>query len=490
MAILQATEISGSLTLSQPLRVPSLSNTSIGNLSAQEKAQLVFSSTDSDLYRHDASNIVRGLGYQGLTGVVGAKGTDGSAGLSGYTGLQGLQGSVGTGGGSGDRDGAKGPGGATGYSGLQGATNNQTGTQGPKGPKGGKGPTGYTGYHGAIGGGGPTGDQGPRSGAKGPGGATGYSGLQAATNNQAGTQGPKGPKGPKGPAGYTGFHGADGGTGGGGAYGARDGAKGSAGDTGYSGYHGNANAQTGARGSRSGGKGTAGYTGYMGATNSQGGTYGNTGGGGPPGVSNTGNLYYAYGPGSNWPGPQFQRIFLGGTWNSNHGVDARGGSTAAMYVENYYPASYGWRQFVNSNPYSWTFRGDGNPGNSLHYLKSNGQYYHKGNIQSDQRIKKDITAYTASVLDTKIKDDINASSYIFIGNEISKSEWTASADDEAKIGFVAQHLTASVPELVDMRDLTGLSVDDGGTTALLTKAFQEVSASLTDLGSRIAVLET
>ena len=404
-------------------------------------------------------------------------------------GSSGAQGATGTGGGDGDRGpkGSKGGAGVQGATGAKGDANNTTGAQGPKGPKGGKGPTGYTGYHGAIGGGGPTGDQGPRSGAKGPGGDTGFSGYHGNTNTGGGVQGPKGPKGPKGPAGYQGYIGDGGNTGGGGAYGARDGAKGAAG---WTGYHGNTNTQTGARGSRSGGKGSAGYTGYMGATNSQGGTYGNTGGPGPPGVSNTGNLYYAYGPGSNWPGPQFQRIFLGGTWNSNHGVDARGGSTAAMYVENYYPASYGWRQFVNSNPYSWTFRGDGNPGNSLHYLKSNGQYYHKGNIQSDQRIKKDITAYTASVLDTKIKDDINASSYIFIGNEISKSEWTASADDEAKIGFVAQHLTASVPELVDMRDLTGLSVDDGGTTALLTKAFQEVSASLTDLGSRIAVLET
>ena len=37
MAVLQATEISGSITLSQPLRVPALSNTAIGNLSAQEK---------------------------------------------------------------------------------------------------------------------------------------------------------------------------------------------------------------------------------------------------------------------------------------------------------------------------------------------------------------------------------------------------------------------------------------------------------------------
>ena len=161
-----------------------------------------------------------------------------------------------------------------------------------------------------------------------------------------------------------------------------------------------------------------------------------------------------------------------------------------MYVENYYPDSFGWRQYVNSNPYSWTFRGDGNPGNSLHYLKSNGQYYHKGNVQSDQRIKKDITEYTASVLDTKFKDEINASSYIFIGNEVSKSEWTASADDEAKIGFIAQHLTASAPELVDMRDLSGLAISDEGITAFLTKAFQEVSASLTDLGTRITVLES
>ena len=449
MAVLQATEISGSLTLSQPLRVPSLSNTSIGNLSAQEKAQLVFSSTDSDLYRHDASNIVRGVGYQGLTGAIGAKGSDGSAGASGYHGLQGLQGSAGGGGDTGDRDGTKGPKGDQGDKGPKGPNNSQTGNRGTKGAKGPQGPHGYSGYSGADGN---TGARGSRSG---PGGDTGYTGYHGETNN---AKGGKGPKGPKGVHGYTGNLGGTGGT--------------------------------GARGSKSGPAGATGYTGYHGETNNSGGAQGPMGPKGPVGVSNTGNLYYAYGPSSNWPGPQFARIFLGGTWNSNHGVDARGGSTAGLYVENYYPDSYGWRQYVNSNPYSWTFRGDGNPGNSLHYLKSNGQYYHKGNVQSDQRIKKDITAYTASVLDTKIKDEINASSYIFIGNEVSKSEWTASAGDEANIGFVAQHLTASVPELVDMRDLSGLSVDDGGITALLTKAFQEVSASLTDLGSRIAVLES
>ena len=95
MAVLQATEISGSITLSQPLRVPALSNTAIGNLSAQEKAQLVLSSTDGDLHRHDSSNIVRGFGYQGLQGAIGGKGSDGSAGASGYHGLQGLQGGAG-----------------------------------------------------------------------------------------------------------------------------------------------------------------------------------------------------------------------------------------------------------------------------------------------------------------------------------------------------------------------------------------------------------
>jgi hypothetical protein len=366
-----------------------------------------------------------------------------------------------------DAVGRQGAQGAQGYQGLHGTPGGQghQGDAGAQGAVGSKGSAGPQGYHGAVGYQGSVGADGDRAG-KGPGGDTGYQGLQGATNNSGGAQGPKGPKGPKGSAGYTGYMGGAGGAGG-----------------------------TGNRGSRSGGKGPGGATGptgYQGNTNNQGGAQGPKGGGGstgPPGVSNTGNLYYAFGPGSNWPGPQFARIFLGGTWNSNHGVDARGGNTAGFEVDNYYPASYGWRQYVNSNPYSWTFRGDGNPGNSLHYLKSNGNYYHKGNVQSDQRMKKDITAYTASVLDTKIKDDINASSYIFIGNEVSKSEWTASADDQANIGFIAQHLTASAPELVDMRDLSGLGVDDGGLTAILTKAFQEVSSSLSDLGSRISVLE-
>ena len=364
-----------------------------------------------------------------------------------------------------DAVGRQGAQGAQGYQGLHGTPGGQgaTGDAGAQGATGAKGPAGPQGYHGAVGyqgATGPTGDRGPQ----GPTGATGYTGYHGNTNNTKGTTGPKGAKGPKGADGYQGYTGATPGPGPTGGQGPRSGPKGAKGDTGYTGYHGNTNTQTGAQG--------------------------NKGGGGPPGVSNTGNLYWAFGPGSNWPGPQFQRIFLGGTWNSNHGVDARGGNTSAMQVDNYYPASYGWRQYVNSNPYSWTFRGDGNPGNSLQYLKSNGQYYHKGNTSSDQRIKKDITTYTASVLDTKIKDEINASSYIFIGNEVSKSEWTASADDDAKIGFIAQHLTASAPELVDMRDLSGLSVDDGGITALLTKAFQEVSSSLSDLGSRIAVLES
>jgi hypothetical protein len=213
MAVLQATEISGSITLSQPLRVPSLSNTSIGNLSTQEKAQLVFSSTDSDLHRHDASNIVRGFGYQGLQGTIGSKGTDGSAGASGYHGLQGLQGSIGGTGATGARSGTKGPTGNTGYQGLQGTTNNVTGAGGPQGPKGPKGTAGYTGYMGHSGGLGGTGSRGSRSGGKGgtgPGGATGYQGN---TNTQAGAGGPQGPKGPKGTAGYTGYMGGGGGTG-------------------------------------------------------------------------------------------------------------------------------------------------------------------------------------------------------------------------------------------------------------------------------------
>jgi len=367
-----------------------------------------------------------------------------------------------------DAVGRQGAQGAQGFQGLHGTPGGQgndgsAGAQGATGGKGSAGPQGYHGLQGLDGAGGDTGTAGPG----GPAGDTGYQGLQGTVNNSGGATGNRGPKGPQGPAGYTGNIG---GTGPGG--------------------------NTGTRGSRSGGGGGGGPTGYQGlqgGVNNQGGAQGNKGGGGGgggPGVSQTGNLYYAYGPSSNWPGPQFARIYLGGAWGSNQGVDARGAGTAGMYVENYYPASYGWRQYVNSNPYSWSFRGDGNPGNSLHYLKSNGQYYHKGNVQSDQRIKKDITSYTASVLDTKIKDDINASSYIFIGTEVSKSEWTASAGDEAKIGFIAQHLTSSAPEVVDMRDLSGLSIDDGGVTALLTKAFQEVSASLTDLGSRIAVLES
>ena len=367
-----------------------------------------------------------------------------------------------------DAVGRQGAQGAQGFQGLHGTPGGQgndgsAGAQGATGGKGSAGPQGYHGLQGLDGAGGDTGTAGPG----GPASDTGYQGLQGTVNNSGGATGNRGPKGPQGPAGYTGNIG---GTGPGG--------------------------NTGNRGSRSGGGGGGGPTGYQGlqgGVNNQGGAQGNKGGGGGgggPGVSQTGNLYYAYGPSSNWPGPQFARIYLGGAWGSNQGVDARGAGTAGMYVENYYPASYGWRQYVNSNPYSWSFRGDGNPGNSLHYLKSNGQYYHKGNVQSDQRIKKDITSYTASVLDTKIKDDINASSYIFIGTEVSKSEWTASAGDEAKIGFIAQHLTSSAPEVVDMRDLSGLSIDDGGVTALLTKAFQEVSASLTDLGSRIAVLES
>ena len=367
-----------------------------------------------------------------------------------------------------DAVGRQGAQGAQGFQGLHGTPGGQgndgsAGAQGATGGKGSAGPQGYHGLQGSDGAGGDTGTAGPG----GPAGDTGYQGLQGTVNNSGGATGNRGPKGPQGPAGYTGNIGPPGGAG-----------------------------NTGTRGSRSGpggGPGPTGYQGLQGGVNNSGGAQGNKGGGGGPGgpgVSQTGNLYYAYGPGSNWPGPQFARIYLGGAWGSNQGVDARGAGTAGMYVENYYPASYGWRQYVNSNPYSWSFRGDGNPGNSLHYLKSNGQYYHKGNVQSDQRIKKDITSYTASVLDTKIKDDINASSYIFIGTEVSKSEWTASAGDEAKIGFIAQHLTSSAPEVVDMRDLSGLSIDDSGVTALLTKAFQEVSASLTDLGSRIAVLES
>jgi len=417
-------------------------DTEMNNISSPTAGDVIFNTTDNQYYTYSGNAWTSAKGSAGGAGAGGSAGADGDRGTKGSKGTAGAQGAKGT----------------------TGDANNTTGATGDTGATGAKGATGAQGYHGAGDATGGTGAYGARSGPKGDTGGGGDTGYQGNTNNAKGATGPQGPQGPKGPAGYTGYMGYQGATGGGGAYGARSGPKGAKGDTGYTGYHGNTNTQTGAQG--------------------------NKGGGGPPGVSNTGNLYWAFGPGSNWPGPQFQRIFLGGTWNSNHGVDARGGNTSAMQVDNYYPASYGWRQYVNSNPYSWTFRGDGNPGNSLQYLKSNGQYYHKGNTSSDQRIKKDITTYTASVLDTKIKDEINASSYIFIGNEVSKSEWTASADDDAKIGFIAQHLTASAPELVDMRDLSGLSVDDGGITALLTKAFQEVSSSLSDLGSRIAVLES
>jgi hypothetical protein len=213
MAVLQATEISGSITLSQPLRVPALSNTAIGNLSAQEKAQLVLSSTDGDLHRHDSSNIVRGFGYQGLQGAIGGKGSDGSAGASGYHGLQGLQGGAGAGGDTGARSGTKGPKGPQGNKGLAGDNNSQTGGQGPKGPKGPQGPAGYTGYMGYMGGGGGTGTRGSRSGPGGLAGDTGYQGLQGGVNNQGGAQGPRGPKGPQGTSGYTGYHGNAGGGG-------------------------------------------------------------------------------------------------------------------------------------------------------------------------------------------------------------------------------------------------------------------------------------
>ena len=428
MAILQNSQITGKLTISGSVD----QTVALPNYTNTERDALSAAAGDIVFNESNAkTQFYTGNAWADAVGRQGAQGAQGFQGLHGTPGGQGHQGAAG----------------------AQGAT-------GPTGPGG---EQGYHGLQGSAGPGGGLGDTGPQ----GPGGQTGPTGYQGNVNNTTGATGNRGGKGPQGPSGYTGYTGVQGGAGGTGNRGSRSGGKGGGGPTGYQGYHGNTNNQTGAQGNK-GGRGST----------------------GPPGVSNTGNLYYAYGPGSNWPGPQFARIFLGGTWNSNHGVDARGAGTAGFYVENYYPDSFGWRQYVNSNPYSWTFRGDGNPGNSLHYLKSNGQYYHKGNVQSDQRIKKDITEYTASVLDTKIKDDINASSYIFIGNEVSKSEWTASAGDEANIGFVAQHLTASVPELVDMRDLSGLSVDDGGITALLTKAFQEVSASLTDLGSRIAVLES
>ena len=442
MAILQATEISGSLTLSQPLRVPSLSNTSIGNLSAQEKAQLVFSSTDSDLYRHDASNIVRGLGYQGLTGVVGAQGTDGSAGLSGYTGLQGLQGSVGTGGGIGDRDGAKGPGGATGYSGLQGATNNQTGTQGAKGPKGGKGPAGYTGFHGADGGTGGGGAYGARDGAKGSGGATGYTGYHGNTNTATGAQGPKGSKGPKGPAGYTG-------------------------------YQGNTNTQTGAQGPRGGAKGAAGYTGYM----------GNAGATGAPGWP-----YQAMDSNST---PTFAGASAGHTAQT---------SAYMLWTSSHYAVNH--TEMYNTNNYGMVGRGNVSTMNLINkngqvagtYWADGGNLFMDGSRWSDERAKTEITNYTGSGAEPTSSiverlSTLKPKNFRFINTP---------STEPITVGLIAQDVKLRFPELVNAKnDGTGsaatpemMGINYTGLRAVLYEAVKELKTELSGITTRITTLET
>ena len=429
MAILQATEISGSVTLGAPLTVPNLSNTAIGNLTGTEKSLVVHSSTDGDLYRHDGSNVVRGFGIQGLSGAKGNQGAVGPGGPQGAVGASGFHGAQGNPGGTGN-PGARGT--RAGAQGIQGAQ----GVQGAKGPTGNPGPAGYQGY----------------MGAKGPQGNAGNTGNQGATGNANNQAGAIGVQGAIGPAGYQGYMGAAGGGGNQGPRGLRSGAKG----------------PTGARGAK-------GPTGVQGATGNQ----------GPRGVSQPSNNLGTAPQGSY---VNFTRVGLG-VGPQNQAIDARGGNTTAVKSSNNSNSGGGWRQYINSNPYSWHFRGDQNPGVTLHYWKSNGQYYHKGNISSDVRLKKEITPYTASVLDTKLGEKHRASSFIVIKNQVSKSEWTASAEDKADIGFVAQHFTASAPEVVYMADTGSLGIQEGGVTAMLTKAFQEISASLTSLNNRIKTLE-
>ena len=363
------------------------------------------------------------------------------------------------------------------------------------------------GGQGAIGATGPQGDKGPTGvqgaqGNQGPQGVQGAIGVQGATgpaNNQGGAQGPKGPKGPDGAAGHQGFQGSKGPTGNQGAQGPRNGPKGPTGNQGVQGSTGPANNQGGSQGAtgpannQGGSAGAKGPQGVQGSTGSKGptgatGNQGPGGGGGnqgPRGVSQPSNNLGTAPQGSY---VNFARVGLN-VGPQNQGVDARGGNNAAIFSSNNSNSGGGWRQYVNSNPYSWQFRGDQNPGVTLHYWKSNGQFYHKGNISSDQNLKKEITPYTASVLETKLGAKHRASSFIMIGNEVSKSEWTASSTDKAEIGFIAQHYTASAPEVVDMVDTGSLGIQERGVTAMLTKAFQEISESLTNLNNRIKTLE-
>ena len=363
------------------------------------------------------------------------------------------------------------------------------------------------GGQGAIGATGPQGDKGPTGvqgaqGNQGPQGVQGAIGVQGATgpaNNQGGAQGPKGPKGPDGAAGHQGFQGSKGPTGNQGAQGPRNGPKGPTGNQGVQGSTGPANNQGGSQGAtgpannQGGSAGAKGPQGVQGAQGNKGptgatGNQGPGGGGGnqgPRGVSQPSNNLGTAPQGSY---VNFARVGLN-VGPQNQGVDARGGNNAAIFSSNNSNSGGGWRQYVNSNPYSWQFRGDQNPGVTLHYWKSNGQFYHKGNISSDQNLKKEITPYTASVLETKLGAKHRASSFIMIGNEVSKSEWTASSTDKAEIGFIAQHYTASAPEVVDMVDTGSLGIQERGVTAMLTKAFQEISESLTNLNNRIKTLE-
>ena len=363
------------------------------------------------------------------------------------------------------------------------------------------------GGQGAIGSTGPQGDKGPTGvqgaqGNQGPQGVQGAIGVQGATgpaNNQGGAQGPKGPKGPDGAAGHQGFQGAKGPTGNQGPQGPRSGPKGPTGNQGVQGATGGANNQGGSQGAtgpannQGGSAGAKGPQGVQGAQGNKGptgatGNQGPGGGGGnqgPRGVSQPSNNLGTAPQGSY---VNFTRVGLN-VGPQNQGVDARGGNNAAIFSSNNSNSGGGWRQYVNSNPYSWQFRGDQNPGVTLHYWKSNGQFYHKGNISSDQNLKKEITPYTASVLETKLGAKHRASSFIMIGNEVSKSEWTASSTDKAEIGFIAQHYTASAPEVVDMVDTGSLGIQERGVTAMLTKAFQEISESLTNLNNRIKTLE-
>ncbi len=353
-------------------------------------------------------------------------------GRTGQTGLTGAKGSQGN-------QGAKGP---------AGADSNQAGAKGPTGDKGPQGAAGHQGFQGATGPTGNQGPQGPRDGNKGGQGPQGVQGATGPANNQGGAQGIQGAKGPQGAAGHQGFQGATG----------------PAGHQGFQGAGGN-----------QGPKGPQGNQGPQGGGGNQ----------GPRGVSQPSNNLGTAPQGSY---VNFTRIGLN-VGPTNQGVDARGGNNAAIFSSNNSNSGGGWRQYVNSNPYSWQFRGDQNPGVTLHYWKSNGQFYHKGNISSDQNLKKEITPYTASVLETKLGAKHRASRFIIIGNEVSKSEWTASSTDKAEIGFIAQHYTASAPEVVDMVDTGSLGIQERGVTAMLTKAFQEISESLTNLNNRIKTLE-